>query len=48
MWAPPDHEATLLTPEGKSVTVKLPLVTTGLLRAGDLIAVDAPVEPRAR
>ena len=43
-----DYEATLLTPEGKTVTVKLPPVTAGLLREGDLIAIDTPVVPRAR
>jgi hypothetical protein len=43
-----DYEATLLTPEGKSATVKLPPITTGLLREGDVIAIDTPVGPPAR
>ena len=38
-----DDEVTLLTPEGRTLIVKLPPITTGLLREGDIIAIDAPV-----
>ena len=40
-----DDEVTLLLPDGRNLIVKLPSITTGLLREGDLVAVDPPVTP---